>query len=102
MAAKKSPASAEGGAAIPFEAALERLEQVVEDLEGGSLTLEESLARYEEGVGLSRRLTQTLDDAEQRIEKLESGEGGAAPSTSAIELDLKSGESEGGGGQLPF
>jgi len=101
MAAKKNPASAEGGAAIPFEEALERLEQVVEDLEGGSLTLEDSLARYEEGVRLSKRLTQTLDDAEKRIEKLESGEG-AVPTTSPVELDLKAGDPEGGGGQLPF
>lgn len=53
-----------------FEASLERLEVIVSELEGGELTLEESLARYEEGVRLSQRLTQTLDQAEQRIERL--------------------------------
>jgi exodeoxyribonuclease VII small subunit len=53
-----------------FEEAIERLQRVVEELEGGSLSLEESIARYEEGVRLSRRLTQTLDRAEKRIERL--------------------------------
>ena len=37
-----------------FEAALLRLEQIVQRLEKGELALEESLALYEEGVGLSR------------------------------------------------
>ena len=103
MAAKKSPAPADpNAAALPFEEALDRLEHIVEDLEGGSLTLEESLARYEEGIRLSKRLTQTLDDAEKRIEKLVADDGSGTPATSPMELDLKSGDPEGGGGQLPF
>src|SRR5215471_4732560 len=101
MAVKKNAAPDEPGAEPPFEQALERLEQVAEDLESGQLSLEDSLARYEEGVKLSRRLTQTLDDAEKRIEKLEAGGSGAAPATSPMELDLKNNEPE-AGGQLPF
>ena len=69
-----------------FEVALERLETIVEELEGGSLTLEQSIARYEEGVRLSRRLTQTLDEAEKRIERL-TEETGGEPTTTPIVLD---------------
>jgi len=53
-----------------FEKGLERLEKIVEELEGGALTLEQTIARYEEGLALSRRLTQTLEQAERRIEEL--------------------------------
>ena len=45
------------GSEPSFEQALERLETIVEELEGGALSLEESIARYEEGMRLSRRLT---------------------------------------------
>ena len=81
---------AAGESELSFEAALERLETLVEELEGGSLTLEESIARYEEGVKLSRRLTQTLDEAEKRIERLvESTDEGTPPTTVPMDLDLK-------------
>lgn len=53
-----------------FENGLERLEKIVEELEGGALTLEQTIARYEEGLELSRRLTHTLEKAERRIEEL--------------------------------
>ena len=86
-----------------FEQALERLETIVEELEAGSLSLEESLARYEEGVRLSRRLTQSLDQAEKRIERLveDQGEG---PPTRPLELDVERNDrgAEGGEGELPF
>jgi exodeoxyribonuclease VII small subunit len=53
-----------------FEVALERLEAIVERLEGGDLALEEALASFEEGVHLSRRLADQLAAAEQRVERL--------------------------------
>jgi exodeoxyribonuclease VII small subunit len=86
-----------------FEHALERLETIVEELEGGALSLEESLARYEEGVRLSRRLTQTLDQAEKRIERLVE-EDGQAPTTRTGEDEPGSSDraTEGGEGELPF
>ncbi|MGH7742358.1 MAG: exodeoxyribonuclease VII small subunit [Candidatus Eiseniibacteriota bacterium] len=102
MPAKKS--SAAGATAEPpaaFEQAIERLEQVVEELEGGELTLEQSLACYEEGVKLSRQLTRTLDDAEKRIEKLMADPGGE-PVTAPLDLELKPGDRDTGEGQLPF
>jgi exodeoxyribonuclease VII small subunit len=71
---------------LTFEAALERLQAIVGELEGGELSLEESIARYEEGMKLSRRLTQQLETAEQRIERLlESGNGEIA--TRAMDLE---------------
>ena len=104
MATKKSigaKPAAEAGPPLEFEAALERLETIVDDLEGGELTLQESLARYEEGITLSRRLTQTLDQAEQRIEKLVE-QPGEDPTTEPLALDLKPNDPSGGDGELPF
>ncbi len=53
-----------------FEAALARLEQIVQRLEKGELALEESLRLYEEGVGLSRVCHAKLEEAEGKIELL--------------------------------
>lgn len=53
-----------------FEAALQKLEQIVQRLEKGELTLEESLALYEEGVRLSRICHAKLEEAEGKIELL--------------------------------
>ncbi len=52
---------------IRFEDALAELEQVVRDLEDGQIGLEESLGRYERGVGLIKGCYARLRDAEQRI-----------------------------------
>ena len=101
---KKTAATAPATEEAPsFEHALERLETIVEELEGGSLSLEESLARYEEGVRLSRRLTQTLDQAEKRIERLVEEEGQPL-TTRPLEPDLENDprSASGGEGQLPF
>ena len=53
-----------------FEASLHRLTEVVEKLESGELGLEESLALFEEGVGLARAAQARLDAAEKRVEEL--------------------------------
>jgi len=53
-----------------FEEALERLEAIVDRLESGDLPLEEALARFEEGVGLTRALGEQLAQAERRVEQL--------------------------------
>jgi exodeoxyribonuclease VII small subunit len=50
-----------------FEQALAELEQILRDLEDGTTTLEESLARYERGVGLLKTCYAQLQAAEQRI-----------------------------------
>ena len=55
---------------LKFEKALERLEKIVEDLESGNMPLEDALKKYEEGVKLSRLLSQKLTQAETKIETL--------------------------------
>ncbi|MEI6713823.1 MAG: exodeoxyribonuclease VII small subunit [Verrucomicrobiota bacterium] len=51
-----------------FESALERLEQIVGEMEGDRLALEDLLARYEEGTRLVKVCQHRLDSAEKRIE----------------------------------
>jgi len=53
-----------------FEKSLQRLEEIVEQLERGDVPLEESLRIYEEGVHLSRSCLEHLRDAELRLKKL--------------------------------
>ena len=53
-----------------FEASLDALEQLVEKMEHGELSLEESLAAYERGVGLYRRCQAALEQAELRVRLL--------------------------------
>ena len=53
-----------------FEKSLERLEEIVDELEGGDFTLEESLAKFEEGLKLGKNCKKILDKAETRIKKL--------------------------------
>lgn len=65
-----------------LDAVLSQLEGVVRDLEGGELTLEESLARFEVGIGLSRQGKTLLSAMETRVEQLLE-DGGTAPLPSA-------------------
>lgn len=53
-----------------FEAALESLEQIVEQLESGELSLEDSLVAFEAGVGLVKQCNQKLNEVEKKIELL--------------------------------
>ncbi len=53
-----------------FEQALSELEQLVEHMEEGELSLEESIKTYERGVALGRSALKSLDTAEQRIQIL--------------------------------
>lgn len=53
-----------------FEECLQSLENVVERIEGGELSLEDSLATFEEGVRLVQSCNRKLSDVERRIEVL--------------------------------
>jgi exodeoxyribonuclease VII small subunit len=53
-----------------FETALKKLEDVVKKLEGGELSLDDSLKAFEEGVKLSGFCSRKLNDAEKRVEVL--------------------------------
>ena len=66
--AKKSPT--EASPVTHFEQSLEELEQLVEKMETGELSLEQSLTAYERGVGLYRQCQQALEQAELRVRLL--------------------------------
>ncbi len=70
MAKKRKELTSENSGEPGFEQALEQLQAVVRELESGQLTLEQSLARYEQGVSSLRRCYATLQTAEQRIRML--------------------------------
>ena len=53
-----------------IESSLDQLEQLVQEMESGELTLEQSLTAFEKGIALTRKCQDTLKRAEQRIAKL--------------------------------
>lgn len=55
---------------LSFEDSYARLEQVIEKLEGGELSLDESVALFEEGMRLAQHCGQKLDDAELKVSQL--------------------------------
>jgi exodeoxyribonuclease VII small subunit len=55
---------------LPFEQAFERLEQILERMNSGKATLEESLKLFEEAEGLIRGCNARLTTSEQKIEAL--------------------------------
>lgn len=61
---------------LTFEKAMERLEEIVLQLENGKAGLDESLAIFEEGVALVALCNEKLTEAEQRVRVLVAGEGG--------------------------
>ena len=72
MAEESPEAEATASNAPPYEELIAGLEDVVERLEGGGLSLEEAMAAYEKGVAVAEQAQRLLDSAEQRIEQLRS------------------------------
>ena len=66
MAAKKQ---------LSFEQSMDRLEQIVKELERGECTLDEAMAVFEEGSKLAGSCSDLLDKAEQKVTKLLSADG---------------------------
>ena len=56
--------------AFPFEASLKQLETLVETMEAGELSLEDSLKAFQEGIVLTRACQKALTDAEQTVAQL--------------------------------
>lgn len=56
--------------ALSFEDALRELETIVRKLEGGSATLDESIADYERGTALRKHCEKKLNEAQSKIEKV--------------------------------
>lgn len=52
---------------IHFEEAMKQLETIASELEKGDLDLDQSVARFEEGMKLSKKCSELLEDAEKRI-----------------------------------
>ncbi|MBE9580791.1 MAG: exodeoxyribonuclease VII small subunit [Proteobacteria bacterium] len=50
-----------------FENAMKRLENIVQDLESGDLSLEEALKKFQEGMKLSKFCSDKLDESEKRV-----------------------------------
>jgi exodeoxyribonuclease VII small subunit len=75
-----------------FEDALKKLEKIVEALEGGDLSLEESLKRYEEGVRLAQTCAKKLDAAQRKVELLVKQQDGQFTTKPFDEAGLASGE----------
>ena len=71
---KTPPAEA---APEPYDKLVERLAKLVEQLEGGELSLEQSIETFAEGVRLAREAGKKLDEAEQRVEQLLRAEDGS-------------------------
>jgi exodeoxyribonuclease VII small subunit len=67
---------AEKKTAVNFEKAIKDLEKIVEDLESGELSLEQSLKTFEKGIKLTRQCQGELEKAELKVKKLveENGE----------------------------
>lgn len=65
-------------ATMSFEDAMKALEDIVDRLEGGETSLEDSITLYERGAQLRKHCEAKLRDAELRVEKIVQGEGGAA------------------------
>lgn len=74
-------------AALPFEQALAQLEGIVDQLEKGSVALEESIAIYARGEALKKHCDALLRSAEQRIEKITLGADGKPNGTEPLDVE---------------
>lgn len=74
-------------ATLPFEAAMQELEQIVGELEKGAVSLDGSVALYARGRALQARCEALLADAEARVEKITLGENGAVRGVAPLDLE---------------
>ena len=70
---------------IDFEEAMQRLEKIANELEKGTLTLDESVEKFEEGMSLSKKCNDILDNAEKKINVLIKTEDGIAEKNFEVE-----------------
>jgi exodeoxyribonuclease VII small subunit len=68
-AKKKAPAASE----VDFDGRIARLESIVQEMEEGGLGLEESIGRYQEGVGLLKSCRDVLGGYRRQVEELTKG-----------------------------
>jgi len=77
-----------------FEKLLERLEQIVGDMESAELPLEKLLSSYEEGMRLVKACGDRLADAEQKVEILSKGAAAASPVAASVSAPLANASSD--------
>ena len=74
-------------AKMTFEEALAALEQVVGQLEGGQVPLEQSIALYERGDALKKHCDAKLGEAELKVEKIVAGDDGDAKDATSFNTE---------------
>jgi exodeoxyribonuclease VII small subunit len=72
---------------MPFERAIEELETIVKELEGGKVPLEKSVEIYERGEALKRRCEELLRQAEARVEKITLDASGNPTGTEPLDVN---------------
>ena len=72
---------------MTFEEALAALEQVVDQLEGSQVPLEQSIALYERGDALKKHCDAKLGEAELKVEKIVAGGDGSATGATAFNTE---------------
>ena len=61
---------------VSFEENMKKLEEIAVELEKGDLDLDSSVAKFEEGMKISKKCSEMLENAEKKITMLIKGEGG--------------------------
>jgi exodeoxyribonuclease VII small subunit len=74
---------------MSFEQSIEKLEEIVKNLENENISLEESLKKFEMGIKISSNCLKKLNEAESKIEKLARSKDGKLI---AGEIDRKKGK----------
>lgn len=67
---RKKSSAAKDNKPFDFEASLNELEKLVDALEGGDLSLEQSLQDFERGINLTRSCQTALSEAQQKVKIL--------------------------------
>ena len=81
------PASSADIDTLPFEQAMQELEEIVAALEKSSVSLDESVKLYERGEALRKRCDALLALAEARIEKITLGDSGAPKGVAPLDVE---------------
>ena len=71
-----------------FEDAMESLENIVQELESGDLSLEKAMQRFEEGIKLSKFCSDKLDETEKKISLLTGNTDGTVRETPFLDNDV--------------
>ena len=84
MSQENTPTDAE---TLSFEKAMAELETIVDRLERGEVTLEESISIYERGEALKKRCEALLQSAEMKIEAIRKSKDGSADGSDPLPLE---------------